>query len=162
MRLLPVWFTIEDLFDFTVSSIIFLFTLNAVIESCHGKEVCNIESQCVYLWGILYLAFRLVQWVYVNNSNSWYWMERSYTNYYDREGKRIAKDDIVIYYGKRYHLYFSGDVIGRKDNEKKEEWRLISTEAGMLQEYISLEEAVKDQDGNLVIEKWQLGEKIST
>lgn len=30
-----------------------------------------------------------LKWVYVQNSNMWYWMDKEYTDYYDIEGKRI-------------------------------------------------------------------------
>lgn len=103
------------------------------------------------------MIYKFVEWVYVQNSNMWYWLDKEYTDYYDIEGERISQDDMVVYYGKRYEVY-----LDRKESEDggiKGEWRIKTSSVGVIQNSISLEEAVKDYEGKLVIDKWEMGKK---
>ena len=96
----------------------------------------------------------LVNKAYVHFEDTWEEMKRRYTDYYDSEGTRIAEEDIVIYYGKRYRLY---QTICYQDNHSstKREWKLWD-EQNTLQwesDSILLEEALQNKAGRLLVEK---------
>lgn len=155
--IIPVWLTIDDFIDISFAVYFMIYGINLLLEFCNGHDVLN-NYEMVYWLFTLYLISIFIEWLYIKNSNIWYCMKREYTEYYDSEGKRIPKDAYVVYYGKRYKVELVRKDIGLNRDNKKHEWR-ISTK-GCLGEVsdISLEEAVKDKEGKLVLDKWKLGQ----
>ena len=154
VKSLPVLFTLDDFVDFGCSLFFCIFAFNQIIERNNnivgGDETINILAG-MYLLGIF------INWLYRKNSNNWYYIRREYTDFYDINNKRIPKDAYVIYYGKRYRLIWSGDIVGVKQEEQRKEWILSSWDD---KKGILLEEAAKNREGNLTIDTWKIGEKI--
>lgn len=161
IRFMPLWNTIRDFIDLCFSSILLLFSINALIEYSHNYDIWSSEKyRYVYILGAIYMFCKFFLWIYIKNSNAWFELEREYTNYYDSNGKRIAKDDYIVYYGKRYKIYFTGGVRGINTLDKKE-WRLEDLSSTSCGNNISLEDAVKDSAGNLFVEKniWDISKE---
>lgn len=156
VNFLPVWFTIDDFIGICIAIFCLLYGMNSFIEFCNGYNVLK-ENEVICAGAILYLASVFVRWLYIQNRNRWYYIKREYTDYYDCEGKRIPKGADVVYYGKRYQVYCSGDV-GLNVGKKKKEWRIISRDYRYMNDF-SLEEAAKDTEGRLTLDKWKWGEK---
>lgn len=149
----PVLFTVDDLIDFGCALYFGLYAINQIIEL--NSAIITYDKIMCMVAGI-YLLVVFVCWVYVQNSNRWYCIHREYTYYYDTNNKRIPKDANVIYRGKLYKVFWTGDVFGGKADAKKE-WVLLAWDN---RESISMEEAVKDKDGKLTLDTWKIGEEI--
>lgn len=152
-KLFPILLTVDDLIDLGCTLYFVLYVVNQIIELNHAmffydKIVCIVAG--------LYLLAVVVYWIYIPNSNFWYRVRREYTYYYDVNNKRIPKDAYVIYWGKLYQVFWTGDALSVKQDLKKE-WRLMAWDGSVS---ISLEEAVKDKDGKLTIDTWEMGEGI--
>ena len=150
---IPVLFTINDLVDLG-SSVFFLGdSVNKWIEGKNGIE--NSDQQVIFIAGLC-LIFSFVAWLYRKNSNNWSF-EEEFTNYYDINGNRIPKGANVIYYGKGYSVYWSGDVLGIHNKEQEYEWRIMSRDND--RQSIALEVAARNREGNLMLESWK-GERV--
>lgn len=145
----PVLFTVKDLVDFICSLYFGTYAINLLVE--HNNTIFN-DDMRIYIIAGGYLVIEFANWLYVKNSNNWYHIHRDYTYYYDVNNRRIPKDADVIYRGKLYRVYWSGDVLGLNRDSQKKEWRLSSWDDN---ESISLEEAAKDKEGKLTIETWK-------
>ena len=145
----PVLFTVNDLIDFVCSLYFFAYAINMLVE--HNNARVN-DDMRIYIVAGGYLTFVFANWLYIKNSNNWYNIHRDYTFYYDVNNRKIPEKANVIYRGKLYRVYWSGDVVGRNSNSQKKDWRLMSWGDN---ESISLEEAVRDREGNLTIETWK-------
>ena len=146
----PVLFTVDDLIDFGCALYFGLYAINQIIELnsaiiVYDKIMCMVAG--------IYLLVVFVYWVYVQNSNFWYHIHREYTFYYDTNNRRIPKDANVIYRGKLYKVFWTGDVFGGKSDAKKE-WVLSSWDD---RDSVTMEEAVKDKDGKLTLATWKIG-----
>lgn len=143
-ELLLIWFTIDDFLDVLMSLYFLVYGINLLIEFNNGNDVL-VYRGWVYSGMLAYIVLVFLKWSYIKNSNKWYEIRRRYTQFYDTEGKRIPKDAYVVYYGKLYQVYWSGDVIDGNDHNMKKEWRILSW--GFEGDSISLEAAVKDKGG---------------
>lgn len=155
-KTIPVLFTVNDFVDFVCSLYFLIYTVNRLIEL--NNTIVNEEEIVSFIAGA-YLLIELISWSYIQNSNNWYRVNRDYTNYYDVNNTRIPANANVIYRGKVYRVYWSGDVVGLNTDSKKQEWRLSSREN---HDSISLEEAANDREGNLTIETWEIRYKAKT
>lgn len=91
---LPIVFTIDDIVDFLCSVYFLIYAINELIEYNNGiSSMGNMIS--VIAIGYLFCVY--AEWLYVQNSNNWYFVSREYTYYYDANNKRIPKDAYVIY-----------------------------------------------------------------
>lgn len=119
-RLLPLWNTIEDLLKISSAGLMMLFSVNILIEFSNGYNVLTRENQNVYGLIILYFILGIINWIYIKNSNRWYYLEKAYTDYFDVNGNRIAEDDMVIYYGKLYEIIYArkNDTVNSIDSKK--------------------------------------------
>ena len=127
--------------------------VNKWIEGKNGIE--NSDQQVIFIAGLC-LIFSFVAWLYRKNSNNWSF-EEEFTNYYDINGNRIPKGANVIYYGKGYSVYWSGDVLGIHNKEQEYEWRIMSRDND--RQSIALEVAARNREGNLMLESWK-GERV--
>lgn len=159
-RLLPLWNTIEDLLEVCSAGLMLVFITNALIEFSNGYNVFTKGNWKVYVLIILYFVFEIIKWVYIKNSNRWYYLEKAYTDYFDTNGNRIAKDDRVIYYGKIYKIVYARDSDESETSivNRKKLWITEDT-YGTLNLDIMLEEAVKDEKGKIRIYEYGMGEK---
>ncbi len=154
VKLLPLWNTIEDLFEISIASLMVLFSANSFIEFYNGYNVLTIENQKVYGLIILYIFFGIINWVYIKNSNRWYYIEKRYTDYFDMSGNRIAEDDKVIYYGKIYKIIYA-----REDEVMNSKLWLVEDTIRIIDKVILLEDAVKDEKGKIKVYEYGMGEK---
>lgn len=150
--LIPIWFTLDDFVD-TFFALYFLAGgVNILIEFCNGFNDSD-SYKGIYIGAVVYIVGVFLKWLYIQNSNMWYYIRKRYTEFYDCEGKRIPQDAYVVYYGKRYRVYWSGDISGLYADIMCKEWRISPIIAGG--KSYSLEEAVKDKEGKLVLDKWK-------
>ena len=97
----------------------------------------------------IYLTIEIVNWIYICNCNKWYKITKPYTFYFDVNNKRIPENANVIFYGALYKECWENAE--KKDiNMNYKELRLISWNN---HNSILLEEAVKDREGKLTLEK---------
>ena len=153
--LIPGWITIRSVYDLIASSILLMFSINILIEYSYGHDIWSSwKNYAVFGTEILYLFCFYINKAYVHFEDTWEEMKRRYTDYYDSEGTRIAEEDIVIYYGKRYRLY---QTICHQDNysSTKREWKLWDEQNTLQRESdsILLEEALQNKVGRLLVEK---------
>ena len=83
--------------------------------------------------------------LYRQNENLSLLISYRYNDYFDSEGKRIAKEDKVIYRNKIYSLY-----------KEEKEWYLVDKTT----EKIKLQEAVIDKEGKIKVYFYGMGERI--
>lgn len=145
-KLSPLKYTLDDLIDFGCSVFFLMYAINQLIEYNNGT-IHDDFRMCVVAG--IYIAFRFAGRLYVKNCRRVKDRDREYTDFYDINNKRIPKEANVIYRGKRYRLYWTGNVIGLDSHAEKPEWRLDAWGGG---ETFSLEDAVKDREGNLTVE----------
>jgi hypothetical protein len=157
IRLLPLWNTIEDIFELSVSCLLVLFSLNIVIEFCNGIDILIKENKEVYWVIIFYFACGVAKWIYIKNSNHWYYLNKSYTDFFDTYGNRIAIDDKVIYNGKLYKVYCDRNFQNTTKNCNN--WWLVDDAFGIVNKNVLLEEAVKDEKGKIKVYEYGMGEK---
>ena len=144
-RILPYFFTFTDIVSLAFSFVLIIFAVHSLMEVAQGIDVFDTYTN-TYIFVLLYMVCILCRAVYINNSDRWCEIEREYTDYYDAAGKRIAIDDKVVYYGKRYSLKLI-NMVGTEDIKEKE-WVLYDRAR---LNHIALEEAVKNKEGNLFI-----------
>jgi len=84
--------------------------------------------------------------LYRQNENLSLLISYRYTDYFDSEGKRIAKEDKVIYRNKIYSLY-----------KEEKNWYLVDNN---ITEKIKLQEAVIDKEGKIKVYFYGMGERI--
>lgn len=149
LKSIPILFTLNDLVDFVCSIYFLVYAINRLIERNNGMSDIDIGMSTI---SGIYIFIGFVNWLYIKNDNNWYYIHRKYTNYYDTNNIRIAEKTNVIYHGKRYRVYFGDGGVGLNEKSQKKEWRL---KAWGDNESISLEEAVKDKEGNLIVETWK-------
>lgn len=141
---------IDDLVDFSCSAICACYAINRLGEAINeigNENICDIVIASIYL-GVLFIT-----WVCEQNYRNYCENSKEYTDYYDVKGKRIPKNSYVIYYGMRYQVLWTGDILRSIDNEFVENrWVLIpdGINDGHRKE-ISLEKAVLKRDGNLML-----------
>jgi hypothetical protein len=161
VELMPLWDTLEDIFDLVVSCILLLFSINQMIELCNGYNILTEDNEKTYWLMILYFTCGFVNWIYRNNRKKWHYRDISYTDYFDMDGSRIAKKDKVIYNGKLYKIFCDSDVIqiNKSGTNKDSLLWLVNDSDGIIHKTILLEEAAKDEKGKLTVYKYGMGER---
>lgn len=162
IKLLPIWNTIEDLLEICVAAMMVLFSVNCWIEFYHGYNILIAENQKVYGIIVLYFMLGCINWIYAKNRTWWYYQEKTYTNYFDINGNRIAEDDRVIYYRKLYKIERVSHNEGDNSVNSKNKLCLVENTFGIITHNILLEEAVKDENGGIRVYKFGMGEKGRT
>lgn len=162
IKLLPIWNTIEDLLEICISGIMVLFSVNSWIEFYHGNNVLITENRRVYGIIVIYFILGFINWIYVKNSTWWYYHEISYTNYFDINGNRIAEDDRVIYYSKLFKIERVNVKEAENPLNSKNKLCLVENPHGIITHNILLEDAVKDEKGNIKVYEFGMGEKWRT
>ena len=157
LNLLPLLNTIEELYEVFVIAIITLFFIDELIESLHGIVIFTRTNRYIFITFIAFSVLRLTYSMYTKNSTYWYYTNKKYTQFFDVDGKRISRDDKVVYNQKIYQVF----SIKHEDFENRFEpieWCLAEYSVSILKKVISLEEAVKDEKGHLKIYKFGMGE----
>ena len=131
----PVWFTVEDTFEIFFHSTILLKIVQDIILCIKGNNVMHGENLWVYVFVVIGALFRFISKLYKQNENGWYYNTIRYTDFFDSDGKRIAKDDRVVYRNKIYKIY-----------NDKGTWCLYDSNIGT---DIKLEDAVMDNEGKI-------------
>ena len=99
----------------------------------------------VYAFVTIGALFRFISKLYKQNENRWYYNTIRYTNFFDSDGKRIAKDDSVVYRNKIYEIY-----------NDKGTWYLSDSHIGT---DIKLEDAVMDNEGKIKVYFFNMGRR---
>lgn len=144
---LPIVFTIDDIVDFLCSVYFLIYAINELIEYNNGiSSMGNMIS--VIAIGYLFCVY--AEWLYVQNSNNWYFVSREYTYYYDANNKRIPKDAYVIYRSEMYKVCLSSKISSERKEiySKKREWELRSLDND---EQILLKDAVRNTNGGVIL-----------
>lgn len=156
-RLMPMWDTLEDLLELVTATTCCMFILNSLIEFYNGYSFDVLEGNYLIPIFLCQVIGRIIYKIYIKNSNEWFCREIKYTNFFDSNGRRIAQDDQVIYYNKIYNLSLFKEKT--KDNLNKSEWYLVDTHACTIKAKVSLEEAVKDEQGCIQVCDFDMGKQ---
>ena len=103
------------------------------------------ENLWIYAFVAISALFRFIGKLYNQNENRWYYNTIRYTNFFDSDGKRIAKDDSVVYRNKIYEIY-----------NDKGTWYLSDSRIGA---DIKLEDAVMDNEGKIRVYFFSMGRR---
>ena len=132
------------------------FSIESLGVKGNGKdddsEIINYIFQNVAQYDVSYLIFESKEYLCCHNINLYQNENLSllisyrYTDYFDSEGKRIAKKDKVIYRNKIYSLY-----------KEEKNWYLVDNN---ITEKIKLQEAVIDKEGKIKVYFYGMGERI--
>ena len=141
----PILLTAEDIFEVCFHSIILLKVVQDISQCIRDKNVMQGENMLIYAFVVIGALFRFVSKLYIQNVSSWYYNTIQYTDYFDSDGKRIAKSDRVVYRNKIYELY-----------NNKETWYLSDSHR---ETNIKLEDAVVDNDGKLKVYFLNMGRR---
>lgn len=141
----PVWLTVEDAFEIFFHSTILLKTVQDILQCIKGSNVMQGENLWVYAFVAIGALFRFISKLYKQNENRWYYNTIRYTNFFDSDGKRIAKDDSVVYRNKIYEIY-----------NDKGTWYLSDSYIGT---DIKLEDAVMDDEGKIKVYFFNMGRR---
>lgn len=141
----PLWYTAEDIFEIFFHSTILLKVVQDTLQCINGGSVMQDENLLIYAFIVIGALFRFISKVYMQNENRWYYNTIRYTDYFDSDGKRIAKEDRVVYRNKIYELY----------NEKGT-WYLLDSH---VRTDIKLENAVMDTEGKIKVYFFSMGRR---
>ena len=139
---IPILFTIDDLIDFWCSIYFLSYAINRLIE--FNNMLNNNDMRIMIIAGV-YLNVEFIIWLYGKKRKNWNCIHREYTYYFDVNNKRIPQNANVIYHGKLYRVYLENKI---KEDFHRGEWKMCSWDGC---ENISLEEALKDREGNLTL-----------
>lgn len=141
----PVWLTAEDVFEIFFHSTILLKIVQDILQYIKGKKVMQSENLWIYAFVVIGALFRFISKLYMQNKNKWYYNTIRYTSFFDSDGKRIAKDDSVVYRNKIYEIY-----------NDKGTWYLSDSHMGT---DIKLEDAVMDNEGKIKVYFFNMGRR---
>ncbi len=165
MKLFPVLNMVEDTFEIGTLSILLLKLSNNLILCIHGVDVIKSADKNIYIIYLICCFCLFVNWLYIKNKNYWYFADIKYTPFFDCNGKRIAQNDNVIYYGRLYSIHLldleeCSVFIEEKGKCRKKEWYLSkSNNSGIICKEILLEDAVRDEKGKIKVYEYGMGEK---
>lgn len=159
VNLLPVFYTTEKMLEICAMVILNLKFFGDLLLFINNINNTIIESKKIYDLYLVCILFIFVRWLYISNANNCYYNEISYTPYFDCLGNRIAEKDEVIYYGKLYNIHVGRKKV-KENNVSIKEWYLCDiNKFGLNFEDMTLEDAVKNKEGNLTVYEWGMGEK---
>ena len=143
-----------DLIDLIFSILYFLNVLNALIMQENQKQV---NVTLMEFFSVGYLICMVGGILYNKNRDIRDKISKQFTNYCDWNGERIQDGATVIYYNKLYEIEFAAYTTY---NEAKQEftqntWILKSkgNNGNLIDKVISLEDAVHDEKGRLMVYK---------
>lgn len=164
IKLFPALNTAEDTFEIGTLFILLLKLGNNLLLCIHGVDVIKSADKKIYLLYFICCFCLFVKWLYIKNKNYWYFADIQYTPFFDCNGKRIAQNDRVIYYGRLYSIHLL-DVeehsvfIEEKREYRKKEWYLLKSNSGIIRKEILLEDAVRDEKGKIKVYEYGMGKK---
>ena len=110
-----------------------------------GEYAIQTRNIIIYFYITISVLFTFIVKLYRQNEDLSLLISYRYTDYFDSEGKRIAKEDKVIYRNKIYSLY-----------KEEKDWYLVDNTT----EKIKLQEAVIDKEGKIKVYFYGMGERI--
>lgn len=133
----PVWYTLEEVFEIFFHSTILLKIVQDILQCINGKDVMQGENLLIYAFVAIGALVRFISKLYMQNENRWHYNTIPYTDYFDSDGRRIAKGDRVVYRNKIYKLYNDEGT-----------WYLLDSD---IRTDIKLENAVMDNEGKIKV-----------
>mgnify|MGYP004504373893 CR=1 FL=1 len=164
IKLFPVLDTLEDTFEIGTLCILLLKLINNLFLCIHGVDVIKSEDKKIYLIYLICCFYWFVKGLYIKNKNYWYLADIRYTPFFDSDGKRIAQDDCVIYYGRLYKIHLldaeeCSVFIDEKRGYRKKEWYLSKCDGGIIRKEVLLEDAVRDEKGKIKVYEYGMGKR---
>lgn len=148
VTVVPLWETFIDLIDVVFSLILLLFMINLLVVYGHNPNMILGENpQKAISVSLLYGVCLFARWLYRRREKNWNKIKNGYTDYFDSGKKWIAENDYVVFFNKLYVVVRSYET-NTETNQVERIWKLQDLKR---KEEISLEEAVKDKDGNLYV-----------
>lgn len=136
-------YTVEECFEIFFHSVILLKIVQDILQCLKGKTVMQGENLCIYFFVVISAVSRFMWKLYIQNENIWYSNSIWYTKFVDSDGKRISKEDYVVYRNKIYKIYNDQGTWYLFDSGRKTN--------------IKLEDAVIDNEGKLKVYTMHLG-----
>ena len=133
----PIWLTFEDIVEIFFYSIVLLKLVQDILQCMKNENVMQGKNVFIY-------AF-IIEKIYIQNKNCWYYNTIRYTNFFDSDGKRIAQNDSVVYRNKIYELCKSEGIWYLQDFNKLTD--------------IKLENAVADMEGKIQVYFLKMGRR---
>ena len=163
IKLSPLFNTVEDIFEIGTMFLLSLKLCRNLLLCIRGVNIVASTDKNMYLTYLACSLFGFVNWLYMKNKYYCDLAEIRYTPYFDYEGKRIAQEDEVIYYGRLYNVYLldveDTEFVEKRKSFNKKEWYLSKDNIGIIRKEISLEEAVRDKNGKIKVYEYGLGER---
>lgn len=148
IKILPIWLTIKDIWKVCAYFFILLKVIEDILLCLKGEFVESYKNGLIHFTIIAIVLIRFIHMIWLNNKKLWYYAGVEYTPYFDSEGKRIAKDDEVVYKNRVYRVF-----------DKKGEWFLSKNLCGLMNEDEKLEDAVVDERNKVKVCYYGMGEK---
>ena len=153
INLVAMIISVDDIIDIANTIFLFSYVVNTWIEKKNGILVNN---EIVYV-AIVYIIYICTKFIYIKNNNELHQKTIEYTNYYDVNNSRIPQNAYVIFYGKRYRVFWTGDILCGKNDEIEKEWKIILVDLNEEtikdeERKISLKDAVENRKGKLTID----------
>jgi hypothetical protein len=145
-NIIPIWYTIDEIIKILLNIMILIELIQDVILGLNGEYAIQTRNIIIYFYITISVLFTFKVKLYRQNENLSLLISYRYTDYFDSEGKRIAKEDKVIYRNKIYSLY-----------KEEKNWYLVNNN---ITEKIKLQEAVIDKEGKIKVYFYGMGERI--
>ena len=133
-NIIPIWYTIDEIIKILLNIMILIELIQDVILGLNGEYAIQTRNIIIYFYITISVLFTFIVKLYRQNEDLSLLISYRYTDYFDSEGKRIAKEDKVIYRNKIYSLY-----------KEEKDWYLVDNTT----EKIKLQEAVIDKEGKI-------------
>lgn len=144
-NIIPIWYTIDEIIKILLNIMILIELIQDVILGLNGEYAIQTRNIIIYFYITISVLFTFIVKLYRQNEDLSLLISYRYTDYFDSEGKRIAKEDKVIYRNKIYSLY-----------KEEKDWYLVDNTT----EKIKLQEAVIDKEGKIKVYFYGMGERI--
>ena len=141
-NIIPIWYTIDEIIKILLNIMILIELIQDVILGLNGEYAIQTRNIIIYFYITISVLFTFIVKLYRQNEN----LSLLISDYFDSEGKRIAKEDKVIYRNKIYSLY-----------KEEKNWYLVDNN---ITEKIKLQEAVIDKEGKIKVYFYGMGERI--
>lgn len=146
-NIIPIWYTIDEIIKILLNIMILIELIQDVILGLNGEYAIQTRNIIIYFYITISVLFTFIVKLYRQNENLSLLISYRYTDYFDSEGKRIAKEDKVIYRNKIYSLY-----------KEEKNWYLVDNN---ITEKIKLQEAVIDKEGKIKVYFYGMGREYS-
>lgn len=125
-------------FDYFFSIYLLVYAVNYLVNYANGKYDKDLRIACI---SAVYILVISLERDYYKHCNIMEKLDIRYTNYCDSKGARIPEESQVFYGGKLYKI--------ERDDDGK--WVLYDKSKRLIHHHVTLEEAVADNSGNLMI-----------